>query len=185
MKRLLLGVLMACVPQAHAEPKLDDTRAIYALNLFGAACMAHLGDPDQTSAWAGLEQLPALEGEEVARLLQGKPGSGWNASGPNGEALLLLTPEGQCSVWARRAAASEAQAWVETMMKQAASSGTRAERLEDRQIEGRGGVYRLVAFRLSSPDRERQFVVSCTTTESDSEQVLAQIVLKVAEIKPR
>lgn len=185
MRRLLAGLLFSCALQVQAEPKLDDTRVIYALNLFGAACMAHLGDPDQTSAWAGLEQYPALEQQEVALFLQGKPGAGWNASGPNGEALLLLTPEGQCSVWVRRANALQAHAWVETMMNQASSTETRAERVEDREIEGRGGQYHLVAFRLSSPNRERQFLVSCTTTESDSEQVLAQVMLKVAEIKPR
>jgi hypothetical protein len=184
VKQSVIAILLACAFHAHAQPKLDDTRTIYALNLFATACMQHLGNPDQTSAWAGLEQLPALEQEQVSMFLQGKPGSGWNASGPNGDALLLLTPDGKCSVWARRAAASEAQVWVETMM-QSGTAGTRTERMEDRRIDGRGGTYRLVAYRLSSPDSERQFLVSCTTTESDSEQVLAQVMLSVAEIKPR
>ena len=186
-RRWLAGVMLAAALPlpAQTEPKLDDTRAIYALNLFGETCMSHLGDPDRVSAWAGLEQLPALEPEQLTLLLQGKPGYGWNASGPNGEALLLLRRDGQCSVWARRATAAQAQAWLDAMMQEAASAGTHAERVEDQRVDGRGGQYRLVAFRLSSSASERQFLVSCTTTEADNEQVLAQIMLSVAEIKPR
>jgi hypothetical protein len=184
---LILGAVFAASTAlpANTQPQLDDARAIYALNLFGAACMSHLGDPDWPSAWAGLEQLPPLEQEQLTVLLQGKPGYGWNASGPNGEALLLLRKDGQCSVWAGRATAAQAQAWVDTMMKEAASAGTLAERVEDRLVEGRGGQYRLVAYRLSAPGREREFLVTCTTTEAENEAVLAQVMLSVGEIRPR
>lgn len=186
MKPLLLAAAIAAGSPAlaGAEPKLDDTRAIYALNLFGSACMSHLGDPDRISAWAGLEQLPVLEQDQLGMLLQGKPGLGWNASGPHGDALLLLRQDGYCSVWARRATAAQAQAWVDTMMKKAASTGTRAERVDDRLVDGRGGQYRLVAYLLSSPESARQFLVSCTTTEVENDQVLAQVILSVGEIKP-
>jgi len=188
MKSLLLLAAVVAAgspPLARAEPKLDDTRAIYALNLFGAACMSNLGDPDRTSAWAGLEQLPALEQDQLGMLLQGKPGYGWNASGPHGDALLLLRQDGHCSVWARRATAAQAQAWVDTMMEEAASAGTRAERVDDRLVDGQGGQYRLVAYRLSSPDSARQFLVSCTTTEAENDQVPAQVILSVGENRPR
>ncbi|HWQ39135.1 MAG TPA: hypothetical protein VNM24_11115 [Burkholderiales bacterium] len=181
---LLAGAL--CGPVlGEKQPALEDTRAIYALNLFGAACMANLGDADRISAWAGLEALAPLDPGEVALLLAGKPGHGWNASGPNGEALLLLGEDGVCSVWARRAAAAQTQAWVRAMMQQAGADGTRAELVEDRLLDGRGGQYRLVAFRLSSTGSPRQFLLSCATTEADNEQVAAQLMLSVGEIRPR
>jgi hypothetical protein len=188
MKSLLLlaaTLAAAFAPPAGAQAELEDTRTIYALNLFGAACMSHLGDPDQTSAWAGLEQFPRIEQDQLAPLLQGRPAYGWNASGPNGEALLILREDGYCSVWARRAVAAQAQAFVDAMMAGAASAGTRAERTDDRMVDGRGGQYRLVAYRLSTADSGRQFVVSCTTTEADNDQVLAQLILSVGEIQPR
>jgi hypothetical protein len=184
----LLGLALACAAAAAAaqqQPAPDDPRAIYALNLFGSACIAHLGDRDATSAWAGLEQLPPLEEGELSALLHGKPGHGWNASGPNGDALLILRADGACSVWARRASAAQVDLWVRRMMAQAAQGGSRAELTEQRQIEGRGGAYRLAAYRLSSAESERQFLLTSTLTDADNEEVTAQVILSIAEIAPR
>ncbi len=162
------------------EPELDDTRAIYALNLFEATCVSHMGDWDAISAWVGLEQLPPIDKEMLAILLQGKAGYGWNASGPNGDALLILREDGACSVWARRAAAAQVGIWVRKMMEQ--PGGLSAELVEDREVDGRGGRYRLLAYRLSSPQSKRLFLFTSTLTESDGDEVIAQVILSVAEV---
>lgn len=181
-----LGLAFAAAAAAAQQaPIPDDPRAVYALNLFGSACIAHIGDRDATSAWAGLEQLPPLEAAELAPLLHGKSGHGWNASGPNGDALLILREDGTCSVWARRASAAQVDLWVRRMMDQAAQGGSRADLMEERQIEGRGGAYRLVAYRLSSDESKRQFLLTSTLTDAESEEVTAQVILSIAEIKPR
>jgi hypothetical protein len=188
IRKSLAGLALACAPAlalSQQQPVPDDPRAVYALDLFGSACVAHLGDRDATSAWAGLEQLPPLEAGEVAALLHGKSGHGWNASGPNGDALLILREDGTCSVWARRASTAQVDLWVRKMMKQAAQSGSSAQLVEEKQIEGRGGVYRLVAYRLSSAESKRQFLLTSTLTDAESEEVTAQVILSIAEIKPR
>jgi hypothetical protein len=170
------------VAAAQSEP---DPRASYALNLFGTACMAYLGDADRTSAWAGLEDLPPIAEDELAALLHGKKGHGWNASGPNGDALLILREDGSCSVWARRAPASAVNAWVHTMMEQAGRSGSRAEQIEDREVEGNGGRYRVLAYRLSAAESPRQFLLTVTSTDADNGEVVAQVILSIAEVAVR
>ena len=185
---LATGVALACAmaqAQVQQETTPEDSRAIYALNLFAIACVSNMGDLDAVSAWAGLEQLPQIEKDELTTLLQGKSGHGWNASGPNGDALLILREDGACSVWARRAPAGQVSAWVKKMMAQAAQGGSRAELVEDREVDGRGGRYRVLAYRLSSKQSERQFLLTSTLTEADGEEVTAQIILSIAEIAPR
>jgi hypothetical protein len=71
------------------------------------------------------------------------------------------------------------------MMERAAQGGSRAELVEDREVDGRGGRYRLLAYRLSSTQSERQFLLTSTLTEADGEDVTAQIILSIAEIAPR
>jgi hypothetical protein len=176
---------IAASSAAQQQAMPDDPRAVYALNLFGAACMAALGDPDRTSAWAGLEDLPAIDKEELATLLHGKKGHAWNASGPNGDALLVLREEGTCSVWARRAPAAQVNGWFTSMAEQATRDGSHAVKVEDREIDGRGGRYRLLAYRLSSSASERQFLLSSTSTEAEGDDVIAQVILSVAEIAPK
>ncbi|MGH8631513.1 MAG: NMCC_0638 family (lipo)protein [Burkholderiales bacterium] len=188
IRSLLSAVALACASasaQAQQDSMPEDPRAVYALNLFGSACVSHIGDRDATSAWAGLEQLPPIEKDQLSMLLQGKSGHGWNASGPNGDALLILREDGTCSVWARRAPAAQVGLWVRKMMEQAAKGGSRAELMEEREIDGRGGRYRVVAYRLSSAQSERQFLLTSTLTEADSEEVTAQVILSIGEIAPR
>jgi len=188
IRRFLAVLALGCAPvfaSAQQAPTPDDPRAVYALNLFGAACVSRMGDRDATSAWAGLEQLPPIEGDELSALLHGRPGRGWNASGPNGDALLILRDDGTCSVWARRASASQVELWVRRMMRQAAPDGSRAELTEEREIDGRGGRYRLAAYRLFSSESERQFLLTSTLTDADGEEVTAQVILSIGEIAPR
>jgi len=188
IRGFLGGLALACAPvlaSSQQQPMPDDPRAVYALDLFGSACIAHIGDRDATSAWAGLERLPPLEKAELSALLHGKSGHGWNASGPHGDALLILREDGTCSVWARRASAAQVDLWVRRMMERAAQSGSKAQLTEEREVEGRGGRYRLVAYRLSSAESERQFLLTSTLTDADSEEVAAQVILSVGEIAPR
>jgi hypothetical protein len=71
------------------------------------------------------------------------------------------------------------------MMEQSNRSDTKAELVEDRDVDGRGGRYRLTAYRLSSPHSERQFLLTSLLTEADGEDVTAQVVLSIGEFAPR
>ena len=61
-RRWLAGVLLAAALPlpAQTEPGLDDTRAIYALNLFGETCMSHLGDPDRVGVRSFVQRQARL-----------------------------------------------------------------------------------------------------------------------------
>lgn len=182
--RWILLFALALLPPAHADEAEEkgpqDDRVTVALDLFGEACVKQAGRLDQVATWALQHGVAELETDRGAFFLHGMKGTVWSAPTDNGQFVLVAREPASCSVWAYRANAKEAETWLEKLLAHSVRQSDKVDKAFTREFDGAGGKYQLHAWRVRGDGAALLFTL--TTTESDADDVPAQVIISVSPV---
>ena len=173
--------LLAVSPISKAEITSDDARSNAATRLFLDVCATSLGDERKAKEWVTEHQLRPLAPAFAEKVLQGKPGEVWSASNSIGDFLIVTQSPQQCSVWARKANARLSDEQFQKYVHGVERPGLRVSLQSDREVEGKDGRYRLVAYTIARENAGSRILLEAITSDSPTAQV--QVKLKIAQVK--
>lgn len=114
---LLLAVLFV---GASTSARADDPNANFVMRLFIDACVANMGQPDKTRAWAAERHLQEVSSPAALEVFvgSGAKGSAWAVPSPLGSfALSIRGTTEACAVWARTADPTEVSAGFKQLIE--------------------------------------------------------------------
>lgn len=172
---LLLALSHAALAQMPT-PSTDAERQAQTANaLFAESCLAHYGDAKALGAWARGRGFGVTSPEMTRAVLQGDPGEVWSASNDVGDFLILLTPGGNCEVWARRADATATARLFDQALQHAQRPGRSFEREKDREIEAGGVKYRQVSYFMTQDSPKSLWAFIAIVADSDRAEVQVRL----------
>lgn len=158
-----------------------DQQANIATRLFMDACTANMGDVPKLKAWVQQNKLRPTDTAFSQKVLQGQPGEVWSAANPVGDFLVVFGSPYRCAIWARRANARLAMENFQKLAKGVERPGLSVNLVKDQELQGQGGRYRQIAYKLTRHDSEAGVVMLATITESATAEVQVRLTIGVAK----
>jgi len=171
----LAGFALAQTPAPAAE-----RQARMATDLFMQSCYKLRGDEKALGEWVRAKGYGRTSPDFTKAILQG-PGEVWSAANDLGDFLILLTPGGNCEVWARRADAGLAAELFEMALKEGRAPDHSLEPETARELNSGGIKYRQSAYFMKQNGSQGGWLFIAITTDSD--KASAQVRLSADRAK--
>jgi hypothetical protein len=119
----------------------------FALMLFKAACIDHMGQDVETIAqWAKERHMPPMDQDNARKFLNGQDGTVWAATNPIGMFVVALAKPTKCTVLAHEVNTEVLNSAFVKMMEGITRPGVRASKIMDKDFEGQKGTYHQLIY---------------------------------------
>ncbi len=172
---ILAGTSLAQAPAPAAE-----RQAKMANELFMESCFKLRGDEKALGEWVRARGYGRTAPDFTKAILQG-PGEVWSAASDLGDFLILLTPGGNCEVWARRADAALAADHFGKALKEGKAPDHSLDPETTRELNSGGIKYRQSVYFMKQNGSQGGWLFIAITTDSD--KASAQVRLSVDRAK--
>lgn len=170
----MLFLAGAVLAQESAQPPAAERQARMANELFMESCFKLRGDEKALGEWVRARGYGRTAPDFTKAVLQG-PGEVWSAANDLGDFIILLTPGGNCEVWARRADAELAAELFEKALKEVKAPDHSLEPEATRELNSGGIKYRQSASFMKQNGSKGGWLFIAITTDSD--KAVAQVRL--------
>lgn len=172
---ILAGTSLAQAPAPAAE-----RQAKMANELFMESCFKLRGDEKALGEWVRARGYGRTAPDFTKAILQG-PGEVWSAASDLGDFLILLTPGGNCEVWARRADAALAADHFGKALKEGKALDHSLDPETTRELNSGGIKYRQSVYFMKQNGSQGGWLFIAITTDSD--KASAQVRLSADRAK--
>ena len=155
MNMLSRSILVAGLALAAQVRAADDANAGILIKMFGEACAASLGRPDDARAYVEKNKLAPVTGPAMLKLMagEGEAGAAWSARNPATRKNFAVSIRGEtqtCAVWAETVDPAQLEAMFRRLVEAVTRPGVTVALEKEDAVPTKTGTGKLLAYRVTN-----------------------------------
>jgi len=153
-----------------------DRKPEFFANLYARTCMKHFGKPDALKNELDTNKIPQLPPDKAQFFLAGSNCTAWLIPNPIGDFVVSLRSDNVCTVFARRAEATEIESRFSDLVSKSPPPLLASKRSDEYSTSPNGPTH-TISYTWEAPKAKQKLLFTLTTATSDAANLQAMASL--------